>query len=324
MDQLDLLEKDTLLARAESLLEVQQAGTQPQPIYGLAFTQQSAPGPFQTVNQSAVNSKLSQASPDGKWTASTRKNNLYFVEAATKKERQVTNDGSDFIFNGRADAVYQEEIFFNHKSRTQAFWWSPDSKHVAFMRLDDTNVPRFSLINSTQRVQTPEITTYPKAGQPNPTIKLGVAHVGGEPTTWIDLSAYEPKDLLISRVGWSPDSKLVYFYAQNRTQTWLDLCMAPPETGKAAKLFRDQTQAWIRDNNAIGPVNFLKDGSFLFFSERSGNRHLYHYAADGKLKNAVTSGDWDTLAAQAASTRRTASSSSAAIRTPGSAANRTA
>src|SRR5207253_11422174 len=95
------------------------------------------------------------------------------------------------------------------------------------------------------------------------------------------------------RVGWLPDSKGVYFYAQNRTQTWLDLCVAARESGECKKLFRDQTKAWINDNGAIGPVNFLKDGSFLFFSARTGNRHLYHYAADGKLLAPVTSGDWD-------------------------------
>src|SRR5262249_18324744 len=239
------------------------------------------PAAPQVVNQIAQAKNLSVNSPDGKWTASNRKNDLYLMDKATKQERRLTFDGSDVIFNGRADAVYQEEIFYPGRS-LNAFWWSPDSTHLAFMRLDDTHVPKFTIIDQTQRAQKPEITTYPKAGATNPIVKVGIARLDGD-ITWAYLGNYDPKDLIISRVGWTPDGKHVYFYAQNRTQTWLDLCLASRETGECKKLFRDQTKAWIHDNGAIGALNFLKDGSFLFFSARTGNRHLYHYAADGKL-----------------------------------------
>jgi dipeptidyl-peptidase-4 len=285
---LSALEKEALAERAETIIAMQKAGT-PLEVHDDRYP---TPGPFEIVNQKAMGKEVSTASPDGKWTAICRKNDLYVVEKATKHERRLTQDGSPVIFNGRADAVYQEEIFYPQRS-TNAFWWSPDSAHVAFLRLDDTSVPRFTIIDQTQRVQQPEVTTYPKAGAANPTVKIGIASVEGGTLAWVDLSNYQPRDLLIARVGWTPDSKQVYCYAQNRTQTWLDVCVASCATGQTKKLFRDRTRAWIHDNGAIGPINFLKDGSFLFFSERSGNRHLYHYEADGRLKAPVTSGDWD-------------------------------
>jgi dipeptidyl-peptidase-4 len=112
--------------------------------------------------------------------------------------------------------------------------------------------------------------------------------------TWADLGKYDPKDLLACRtVGFSPDNKEVYFYAQNRTQTWLDFCFADVQTGKVRVLFRDQTKAWIRDNGVIGPIKFQKDGTFLWNSERSGFKQVYRYTMDGQLKNTVGEGHWD-------------------------------
>src|SRR5262245_7255396 len=291
-DTLPAHDRESLAERAATVLAAQKAGIPIESPGDRLLGPFALPDPLQEINQRAIAGELPTVSADGKWTALNRKNDMYLVDTSTKNERRLTNDGSDVIFNGRADAVYQEEIFFPARS-LRALWWSPDSAHIAFMRLDDTDIAKFTLINATERVQKPEITTYPKAGTGNPTVKIGIAHVADKPVTWVDLSAYPPKDLIISRLGWWPDGKQVYFYAQNRFQTWLDLCVADCETGKCKKLFRDQTKAWILDIGAIGPVNFLKDGSFLWFSGRSGYKHLYHYAADGTLKSAVTSGDWD-------------------------------
>ncbi|MCS7047432.1 MAG: DPP IV N-terminal domain-containing protein, partial [Gemmataceae bacterium] len=256
------------------------------------FLVRPGPAPWYEVNAHNLVNDLTLASPDGKWLGVVRKNDLYLVDKTTKHERRLTTDGSDVIFNGRADWVYYEEIVV--PSRTQrVFYWSPDSRRIAFLRLDDTHVDRFTLVDATQRQPRPEVTTYPKVGRPNPTVKIGIAAVADQPLTWVDLAGYDPKDLLIARLGWHPDSRHVYFYAQNRIQTWLDLCLADAATGKVTKLFRDQTKAWIFDYGSIGPVHFLKDGTFLWFSARSGNKHLYRYAADGQLLNPVTSGAWD-------------------------------
>jgi dipeptidyl-peptidase-4 len=232
--------------------------------------------------------EFSTRSPDGKRMAFVRKSNLFVYDLDTKTERQLTKDGNGLISNGKADWVYWEEIF--NRSTYKAFWWSSDSKYLAFLQYDDTQVAKFTLIDPTTRVQTSKVATYPKAGATNPTVKVGIAAANGETLDWMDLSEYADQALLVTRAGWMPDSKTVYCYVQDRVQTWLDVCTVPVTGGKPAKLFRETTKAWVQD---FGPLTFLKDGSFLFIAERTGYKHLYHYAADGKLKAAVTKGDWE-------------------------------
>lgn len=230
--------------------------------------------------------ELSTPSPDGKQVAFVRDGNLFVTNKESKEERQLTKDGSAVITNGKADWVYFEEIF--HR-KWNAFWWSPDSAYIAFMRFDDTKVPNFTILDHTQRTQVPELTRYPKVGATNPTVKLGLAKIADGSVRWADIG-YAPADFLISRVGWWPDSSRAFCYVQDRIQTWLDVCTVPVEGGKVDVLYRDKTKAWIED---LGALHFLKDGSFIAFSESSGYKHLYHRGADGKLKQALTQGEWD-------------------------------
>jgi dipeptidyl-peptidase-4 len=234
--------------------------------------------------------ELTSFSPDGKFVAFVYKNNLHAVDIATQTERALTTDGSDVIFNGKADWVYFEEIFLRTH---QAYWWSPDSTALVFMRIDDTPVRPYTVVNPTTVRQSLETTPYPKAGDPNPHVKLGVVTVAGSEPKWVDLNGQAATATLIIGAGWLPDSQRVYFYVQDRAQTWLDFCTASRGGGEAKKLFRDTTKAWVDDP---GPPHFLKDGSFLLPSERKGYKHFYHFAADGKLIGPVTSGDWETRA----------------------------
>src|SRR5437899_8421968 len=96
--------------------------------------------------------------------------------------------------------------------------------------------------------------------------------------------------MLLVRAGWTPDSQKVYFYAQDRAQTWLDFCLASRDGGTPTRLFRETTKAWVDDP---GAPKFLKDGSFLLASERTGWKHFYHFDKDGKLIRPVTSGLWE-------------------------------
>jgi dipeptidyl aminopeptidase/acylaminoacyl peptidase len=227
-------------------------------------------------------------SPDGKWYAYVLSGNLFALELATGKVTQLTTDGGkDEVLNGRADWVYEEEIF---NRNGKAYWWSPDSTRIAFLRFNDKKVPKFTLTSQDGK---PESINYPKAGQTNPTVNLGVVAVTEtEPKPqFVDLSEYKPEDLIISRVGWTGSEKpALYAFVQNRVQTWLDFVTWPTAAATAQKLFRDSTKAWIDD---AGEPKFLKDGSFLFLSERNGWKHIYHYAADGKLIRPVTSGEWE-------------------------------
>jgi dipeptidyl-peptidase-4 len=136
-----------------------------------------------------------------------------------------------------------------------------------------------------------EVTDYPKAGDANPLVKVGVARVGGGGgTVWIDTTAYADDDMLVVNVDWMPDSRYVVHQIQNREQTWLDLRVAEAANGRPRTILRETTPAWVNENG--NPV-WLKDGSFLWISERTGFRHVYQYRADGALIRPVTSGRWD-------------------------------
>jgi dipeptidyl-peptidase 4 len=229
-------------------------------------------------------------SPDGRMVSFVRGGNLYVEDLGMqRRERALTRDGDDKILNGRLDWVYQEEVY--GRGNFGAYWWSPDSNRIAFLRIDEHPVPEFPVVDQIPVDQRLESTPYPKAGDPNPQVKLGVVNAAGGEVRWADTYKYPAEDLLIVRVGWFPDSKKVWFQAQNREQTFLDLNSASADDGRSSNLFRESTKAWIGIND--DGLRWLKDGSFLWLSDRSGWTHLYHYRPDGSLIRQVTNGDWD-------------------------------
>ncbi|NNE98721.1 MAG: S9 family peptidase, partial [Pyrinomonadaceae bacterium] len=265
-------------------------------------------------------------SPDGKMVSFVRDNDLYVVEIGSGKEHRVTFDGTKNTLNGFLAWVYEEELYGRGQNR--GYWWSPDSKYITFLKTDDSMVPMFVLADDTVTDQKIEDVGYPQAGDPNPTVKLAIVYLnqakdftgngakrvsgiveqikkqagkvgikipGSSKLTnpavkFIDLSRYQPEDFLISRVDWSPDSKNVIFQGQNREQTFLDLNSVNAETRQMRTLFQDKTKAWI---DSPGNPYWLKDGSFVWRSPRSGFHHLYHYDANGKLIRQITKGNWE-------------------------------
>jgi dipeptidyl-peptidase 4 len=227
-------------------------------------------------------------SPSAEAVAYVRAGNLY--SSLGDREIQLTKDGSEEILNGKADWVYEEEIF---NRNAKAFWWSPDSKSIAFMRFDDKPVNKFHLTAMTPARGRLESYGYPKTGDPNPHVQIGVASADGGKVLFLDLSGYKPEDTVISRVGWLGKSNVPFAYVQNREQTWLDFVTWPDFSGKPVKLFRETTKAWVED---LGEPRILSDGTMLILSERSGWKHLYHYSSDGKLLKPITSGDWEIQA----------------------------
>ena len=241
-------------------------------------------------------------SPDASGVAYVEDQNLVLVDVASKERWQVTEDGSSELLHGVLDWVYQEEIY--GRGDFQGHWWSPDSRKVAFLTLDESQVREFTVVNhvpngflTKERSVEPEVTNYPKAGDPNPFARMSVAHVKERTVTKVDMSGF-PEDCLVMRVDWTPDGSLMLMTVQDRIQTWARLCAVDPATGKPVTWVEETSDTWV--NRPESP-RWLADGSFLWLSERSGFNHLYHYVREGdgvKLASTVTSGDWQVRAVE--------------------------
>lgn len=234
-----------------------------------------------------------ELSPDGRSLAFVRDHDLFVVDIAAGVETRLTQGGSEELLHGRLDWVYQEEVY--ERGNFKAFWWSPDSAALVFYQIDEAPVKEFTLVDhvpeaglDVERAVTLEVANYPKAGDPNPVVKLGIARRAGGEVVWVDLAEYD-SDILIVRAGWTPDSAKVVFEVQDRIQSWLDLNYADPPTGAVTRVLRETSDSWV---NILGLPQWLEDGSFLWLSERTGYKHIYHYAPDGELRRPVTRGEW--------------------------------
>lgn len=234
---------------------------------------------------------LATFSPDGRSVAFVRDHDLYVVDVASQRERRLTTSGSDKLLNGELDWVYEEEIY--GRGNRKGFWWSPDSKSLAFLQTDEKPVREFTVIDHIPYRLELETYPYPKAGDPNPLVKLFTVSAAGGTPKLIDNDRYSAADFLLINVAWSGDGKALTYQIQNREQTWLELNTADPSNGSSKLLIRETTPAWVNEN---GNPEWLADGSFLWVSEKSGWRHLYHYNADGTLRTQVTKGEWEMRA----------------------------
>ncbi|PIE01125.1 MAG: hypothetical protein CSA81_12795 [Acidobacteria bacterium] len=225
-------------------------------------------------------------SPNGQAIAYTRDGNLYVYDRLQSVEKQLTSDSSDTIQNGYASWVYYEEIY-GRGMRYRAFWWSPDSKQIAFMRFDDSAVDLFQIYHIGGVNGYWEETRYPKAGQVNPSVKLGVVHLDNLQTTWMEPQADNTSYL--AWPFWRADSQSLWVQWMNRDQNELILYRCDAATGKAVKTYEEQQESWVE---FLTDLTFLKDGSFLIRSNKSGYAHLYRYSETGQLMVALTAGDW--------------------------------
>ena len=230
--------------------------------------------------------ELARFSPDDRRIAFVRDADLYVVDLEGN-ELRLTTGGGENMLNGKLDWVYQEEIY--GRGNYQAHWWSPDSRRIAFLQTDERDVPRFTVVDHVPYRPPLEVYPYPKAGDANPRVRLGVASANGGGITWIDPGLYGHSEILFVNVAFSPDGD-VWYQVQDRRQTFLDLHRADPKTGESNRVLREESHAWV---NQLGPPVFLDDGGFLWFSERTGFQHLYRYDADGNLVQPLTEGRWE-------------------------------
>jgi dipeptidyl-peptidase-4 len=225
-------------------------------------------------------------SPDGKKLAYTKNKDLYVYDISAGIEIRITSDASDKIYNGYASWVYMEEIL-GRASRYAAFWWSPDGNKIAYLRTDETDVPVFTLnrLDEADGIHgLIEATHYPKPGDPNPKVKMGVADITSAKTTWVKTD-YNI-DQYIAWPFWTPDSKKLAIQMLNREQNEIRIILADPSTGDYSQIYNDKRKTWVE---FYEDIYVMKNGSgFIVRSYKNDWENLYYYGWDGRLIKQLT------------------------------------
>lgn len=228
-------------------------------------------------------------SPDGRWVSFIRGSDLYASERASGREVRLTKDGSDTLLNGRLSWVYWEEIFGHAEV---PYRWSPDSTAIAYLQSDDSPVSVSTFVDFRPATQGVVRQRYPKAGQTNPKVRLGIVELATASTTWIDGGDHE----YLARFDWLPNGRQIAVQTLSREQDHLRLLFAERGTGRSRLVLEERQPAWINLNDAL---TFLGDGKrFIWLSERDGYQHLYLYSVDGALIRPLTWGPYLVLSAE--------------------------
>ncbi|NOZ62029.1 MAG: prolyl oligopeptidase family serine peptidase [Calditrichaeota bacterium] len=244
-------------------------------------------GKFRQLTDNPAAEKNPKLSPDGKWVAFTREHNLFAIDLETGLEHQLTADGSDVVYNGWSSWVYYEEIL-GRPTRYAAFWWSPNSEMIAFLRFDDSPVPEFPLFRADGVHGSLEMEHYPKAGDPNPDVKLGIVNLKDKKTVWVDSRG--DSEQYIAWPFWTPNSKKLFFQWMNRGQNEIRIYSANPESGKITPIYSEKQSTWVE---WFENIYFFKDNSgFLLRTAKDGWSHLYYFDMLGHLKRRLTKGEF--------------------------------
>ena len=224
-------------------------------------------------------------SPNGRWISFVYKHDIWLAPSSGGEERQLTHGATENLFHGDLDWVYPEE--FGVRS---AYFWSPDSLRIAFLELDQTDVPSYPIPDLLSAKPGVDLQRYPRAGDPNPRVRVGI--VEAKPgkrrkarVVWVNHRAE-----YIPRLGWANEGTVAVQF-MNRSQTELQLIFADAGDGGVREIFAERDTHWV---NVRDDLTFL-DGSdeFLWTSERTGFRHIYLYSSNGQLKKSLTEGEWE-------------------------------
>ncbi len=232
-------------------------------------------------------------SPDANYVAYTKNNDLYTININTKKETRITSDGSETILNGYASWVYTEEIL-GRRSQYRSFWWSPDSRHLAFFRTDDSPVPVFTITDGTGQHGYVEKERYPKVGDPNPQVKIGITAPDGDTITWADFN--DKDDQYFGAPYWTPDASALWVQWMNRGQDNLKIWSVNPATGTKKEIYDEKQKTWIQLEDGYERLHFLNNNTnFILESDKTGWNHLYLMDMNGKEINPITGGRFTVM-----------------------------
>lgn len=276
------------------------------PLDGDIYLAAVADGKVTRLTETPGDEVDAKVSPKGGYVSYVRDQNLYIKPANGGTETALTTEGKNALSFGTAEFIAQEEL-----DRFTGYWWSPDEARIVYTRVDESGVdivPRADIGPSGATIVNQR---YPRAGRPNAVVELFVRDLASGKVTALDLGAN--KDIYLARVDWSADGKTVYVQRLTRDQKTLDLIAFDAATGKGRTILTQTDPHYIEVADDFQP---LKDGSFLWSSEQDGNRHLYRYAADGKLIAQITKGDWPVSALEGVDEARKVAIFAASMDTP--------
>lgn len=226
-------------------------------------------------------------SPDGKNLAYVRDNNLFVASLADLTSQPITTDGEkNKIINGNADWVYEEEFEFS-----KAFFWSPDSRKIAFYRFDESRVKDYNMQLWKGLYPTDYVYKYPVAGERNSVVSIHVYDLSSGKTQKMETG--KDPDSYFPRVQWTQDPNLLSIQYLNRLQNHFQILHADAQSGKTQLAYEEKNQTYIEITNNL---KYLSDGKhFVLTSEKDGFRHLYLYDLNGKEVRQITKGKWELL-----------------------------
>ncbi len=238
------------------------------------------------LTQTEAREEQVQVSPGGHFVSFVRDYNLFAIDLSSGEELQLTLDGSKDLLNGKLDWVYQEELV--GRGNFRGYFWSPDERHIAYLQFDETPVPQYPLVDWIPYHPELEMMRYPKAGDPNPVVRLGVVDLESRQTRWLFSTGDD--DSYIPRLYWLPDGNRLAYMHLDRLQQHLDFQVVDLTTGQSRTLVSEQDDAWLNIGDFV--YFFKKKPWFIWGSERTGFRHLYLYDVQGRLMRPLTQGQW--------------------------------
>ena len=226
-------------------------------------------------------------SPDGKLMAFTNNGDLYVFEKEGNSVKRITTDGSNVILNGRASWVYYEEIL-GRSSQYKAFWWSPDSRTIAFYRFDDSEVPMFPIYDPSKAKDQILESHYPMSGEKNPEVRIGFADVQTGNIVWADFN--EKEDQYFGIPFWNSESSRFIVPWMPRVQQDLLFYSVDPKDGSKEPIYKEHQDTWID-----WPEQMLFDEQGLYMvRDFTMWEQIYYLSFDGKVQKCLTDGrNWD-------------------------------
>jgi dipeptidyl-peptidase-4 len=231
---------------------------------------------------------FAKLSPSGRHAAYVREGSLYLEDREERTLRCLARAEDPRIVNGTSDWVYEEEFDLR-----DGFSWSPNGEFIAFWQVDSREVPGFPLVDTAGKLY-PKVAwiAYPKVGQTNPSVRVGVVDVRTGHIRWLEIPG-DPRNHYIPRMEWVPGSDELLVQQLNRLQNTNRLFLCEARTGAARPVLTEQDEAWVEVHEEL----LWMDGGrkFTWISERDGWRHVYVVPRSGNGAVLATPGDFDVI-----------------------------